>query len=200
MGTAPRFFLNLFGFGLDACLRSGHPHLPRKPHRQKAPLPQAGLSLLTVAVRRSASGTPRAENPALAPRHRGRHREGNAYAKRYRTEHGILPPCQRLVPDLESGPPSTCRQSSARAARDRIGQGYTSRRHRFWAQAAAAADEAIRWGRPKEHAAKGCMVVASGSRSCTRRGFFRAEGTLAQPARRALCADQKNPNLGRSLN
>jgi hypothetical protein len=35
----------------------------------------------------------------LAPRHRGRHREGNAYAKRHRTEHCILPPCQRLVPD-----------------------------------------------------------------------------------------------------
>ena len=40
------------------------------------------------------------------------------------------------------------------------------------------------------------MVVASVSRSCTRRGFFRAEGTPAQPARRALRADQKNPNLG----
>ena len=38
---------------------------------------------------------------------------------------------------------------------------------------------AIRRGRPKEQPAWGCMVVASVSRSCTRRGFFRAEGIPA---------------------
>src|SRR6478736_4478433 len=72
-----------------------HERLPRQLHPTEGP----ALSLLAVPRETFRSrGAPRAVNPPLAPRHRGRHREGNAYAKRHRTEHGILPPCQRLVP------------------------------------------------------------------------------------------------------